>query len=149
MKHKRLNTNNKRPFPTTILLILTLLMMMAIGCTAGKNSELMTPSPDFQPLAEADLSNQSFNEEIMGEFTVKETAVTSLFYTLPNADTPYFDLSLIGPDDARHLILHSENYRTDENGGGSWKQSLTPGTYQLALTAEQSAGILSVYWGHH
>lgn len=148
MKHKRLNTNNKRPFPTTILLILTLLIMMAVGCTAGKNNEPMTPPPDFQLLAEVDLSDRPFDSEILGEFTLVETAVPTLFYTLPNADTPYFDLTLIGPDDASRLILHSEDYRTDDSGGGTWQQNLPPGTYQLILTSEPGTGILLVYWGN-
>ena len=75
-----------------------------------------------------------------------EAAVTTLFYTLPNADTAYFDLSLLGPDDDSLVILHSENYRTDASGGGTWEQSLMPGTYQLVLTAEPGPGTLSVYW---
>ena len=130
---------------TFIQFTLTLFMigLLTAGCQANQ-----TPPPGFELVSEIDLAAQSYDEAVVGEFILAETAVTTIFYTRPNADIPYFDLSLMGPDDARHLILHSENYRTDENGGGTWEQSLTPGTYQLTLTAEQSAGILSVYWGH-
>ena len=149
MKYHVSRTNTNRPFPVTSLLTLTLLLIvMAVGCTVGKNSASLTLPPDFQPLAEVNLSARPFDGEILGEFTLEETTVTTIFYTLPNTDTPYFDLSLIGPDDASLLILHSENYRTDDSGGGTWEQSLTPGNYQLVLTAEPGPGTLSVYWGH-
>jgi len=149
MKQIISQTNIKRPFPATALLMLSLLViMLAIGCTAGKKGTALTPPPDFQTLAEVDLSAHPFDGEIVGQFTLEETAVVSLFYTLPNIDIPYFDLSLIGPDDSSLTILHSENYRTDENGGGTWEQSLSPGTYRLALTSEPGPGTLSVYWGH-
>ena len=147
MNHTILNTNAKRPFLVTILLTLSLLVIvLTVDCSAGKNSASLTPPPGFQPLAEVDLSTQSFDGELLGQFSLKETAVTTIFYTLPNADTAYFDLSLSGPEDDSLVILHSENYRTDENGSGSWEQNLAPGTYRLVLTADQSSSILSVYW---
>ena len=121
------------------------IILFIASCQA--NEAKLAPPPDFQLVAEVDLSDQSYDEEIVGKFTVAETAVTTLFYTLPNADTSYFDLSLIGPADDSLVILHSENYRTDKNGGGTWEQNLTPGTYQLILTAEPGPGVLSVYWG--
>lgn len=146
MKHKIFNKHVKWPFPTTILQTLSLLLLMVIvGCTTGANGSELTPPPDFQPLAEVDLSTQFFSEEILGEFTLEETADTTIFYTLSNADT-YLRLS--GPDDASQVILHSENFRTDENGGGAWERSLTPGTYHLILTAQSGSGGLSFYWGH-
>ena len=43
---------------------------------------------------------QSFNEEALAEFTLEETAVVKIFYTIPNIDTSYFDLSLKGSDSA-------------------------------------------------
>lgn len=147
MKYKIVYANAKRPFPARTLLTLSLLMIVLIGCNADKNSASLTPPADFQPLAKVDLSTQPFDGEILGQFTLAETAVTTIFYTLPNANTSYFDLSLIGPEDENRLILHSESYRTDESGGGTWEQNLPPGTYQLVLTADPGSGILSVYWG--
>lgn len=105
----------------------------------------MTPPPDFQPLAVVDLAAQAHAAEMVGQFTVTETAVVSLFYTIPNIDTTVFDLSLSGPDGDSIVILHSEAFRTDDNGGGTWEQSLPPGEYRLLLTAPQTDGTLSVY----
>ena len=137
--------STKRTF-TKVMIILLMMGLFVAGCQS--NQAQPTPPDGFQLVAEIDLKDQAFDEEIVGEFTVVETAVTTLFYTLPNADTTYFDLKLIGPDDASYLILHSENYRTDENGGGTWEQNLVPGSYQLILTADPGPGALSVYWGH-
>ena len=82
---------------------------------------------------------------MVGEFEVAETAVITLTYLVPNVETAVFDLTLAGPED-NYVILHSEDYRTDENGGGSWEHNLTPGSYQLLLTATQTTGTVSVYW---
>jgi len=121
-----------------------IIALITVSCTANQTQQ--APPPEFQLVAEVDLAAQSYDEETVGEFTVAETAVTSIFYAIPNIDTGYFDLSLIGPDGDSYLILHSENYRTDANGGGQWEQNLSPGVYQLALTVPQSPGILSIYW---
>jgi hypothetical protein len=147
MNHKILNAKAKRPFLATNLLTLSLLMIvLIIGCNADKNSASLAPPPDFQPLAEIDLSTQPFDGEILGQFAVEETAVITIFYTIPNIDTTEFDLRLNGPNEDSYVILHSENFRTDENGGGTWEQNLAPGTYQVVLTASQTPGTLSVYW---
>lgn len=136
-------TNAQTKYFDSLIVWLFIFVLLTVSCQAQP-----TPPTDFQPVAEVDLSDHSYDEEIVGEFTVVETAVTTLFYTLPNADTPYFDLSLIGPEDDSRVILHSENYRTDESGGGTWEQNLAPGSYQLVLTADPGPGTLSVYWGH-
>lgn len=122
------------------------IILFAMSCTAGQSQQM--PPPDFQLVAQVDLSDHAYEEEIVGQFTLAETAVVTLFYTLPNANTTYFDLSLIGPEDDSLMILHSEDYHTDENGGGMWEESLAPGTYQLALTADPSGTVLSVYKGY-
>jgi len=110
-----------------LLLGLLLITLLAVGCT-GQHEQI--PS-DAQLLAEVDLAAQPHDAEAVGEFSLAETAV--------------FDLSLSGPDD-NFVVLHSEDFRTDENGGGTWEQNLAPGTYQLVLTASQTPGTLSVYW---
>ncbi|MFZ1397227.1 MAG: hypothetical protein WAS33_10040 [Candidatus Promineifilaceae bacterium] len=84
----------------------------------------------------------------MGEFTLTETAVAHIFYTIPNIDTAEFDLRLLGPNGDSLVILHSEEFRTDKSGGGTWEQSLPAGVYQLVLTASQTPGTLSVYWSN-
>ena len=80
---------------------------------------------------------------------LQETAVVRVYYTIPNLDTDYFDLRLIGPAGESHLILHSEDFITDESGGGLWEQPLAAGVYQLELSAHQTQGILSIYWAYH
>ena len=139
--------SHKRPFPATTLLLVNLLVfILAVGCTTDKQGNGLTPPPDFQLLAEVNLSTQSFDGEILGQFTLEETAVTIIFYTIPNINTTDFDLSLSGPAGSSYTILHSEDYQTDENGGGTWEQSLPPGDYSVVLTASQTPGTLSVYW---
>lgn len=129
---------------TQWLSVLFMISLLTAGCQTDPIQQ--TPPPDFQLVAEVNLSDQAYDEEIVGEFTLTETAVASIFYTIPNIDTNEFDLSLSGPDGESFVILHSENFRTDENGGGAWEQSLPAGVYQLALTASQTPGTLSVYW---
>ena len=120
--------------------------MLTVSCQADPAQP--TPPPDFQFVAEVDLSTQPHDEELLGEFTLGETAVTRIFYTIPNIDTTDFDLRLVGPNDDSFVILHSEDFRTDERGGGTWEQSLPAGDYRLVLTASQTAGTLSVYWNY-
>lgn len=139
--------NSIRQTFTQWLPALFMISLLTAGCQADPIQQ--TPPPDFQLVAEVDLSNQAYDEEIVGEFTVTETAVTTIFYTIPNIDTATFDLSLSGPNDASFVILHSEDFRTDENGGGTWEQSLPAGNYQLLLTVPQTSGTLSVYWHYN
>lgn len=67
--------------------------------------------------AEVDLSARPYDGETWAQLSLAETAVVGIFYTLPNLDTTYFDLSLIGPDGHSHLILHSEDYQTEPYPG--------------------------------
>jgi hypothetical protein len=126
-----------------LLAALFILVLFGAGCRAGQ-----APPPDRQLLSETDLSAQVHDDETVGQFTLSETAVVEISYTIPNIDTPYFDLTLHGPNGESMVILQSENYRTDENGGGSWEKSLPPGAYRLALTAAQSPGSLTIYLAH-
>lgn len=127
---------------TAVLLSgLLLIALLAVSCT-GQTDQI---PPDAELLAEVDLATQPHEAAVVGEFEVAETAVITLTYLVPDVETAVFDLTLAGPED-NYVILHSEEYRTDENGGGSWEQNLTPGSYQLLLTASQTTGTLSVYW---
>lgn len=127
-----------------------LIIILVVGCRASQNQEApLAPPADFEPIAEeVDLSARSHDGETLGQFTLAETADVGVFFSVQEIDIPYFDLSLFGPDDESWVILHSEDYRTDAEGGGLWERSLPPGTYQLVLTADQSPGILSVHWGY-
>ena len=127
-----------------------LIIMLVVGCRASQNQEAPLAAPaDFEPIAEeVNLSARSHDAETLGQFTLEETADVGVFFSIQQIDTPYIDLSLIGPDDESRVILHSEDYRTDADGGGLWEGSLPPGTYRLVLTADQSPGILSAYWSY-
>ena len=127
-----------------MMAIFFILILLTVSCQAAR-SDPATPPPDALFLAEVDLSAQSYEAETVGQFTVAETAVITIFYTLPDANTPYFDLTLNGEAADSLRILHSENYRTDQNGGGQWEKSLEPGQYDLVLTATSGSGVLSIY----
>ena len=133
--------NLKRHHLAKAAFLLLIISLMTVGCTR-QNEQI---SPDAELLTEVDLAAQPYEAAMVGEFEVAETAVITLTYLVPNVETAVFGLTLAGPEDD-YVILHSEDYRTDENGGGSWEQTLVPGSYQLLLTASQTAGTLSVYW---
>lgn len=140
----------KHRYAATYILILLVGLSLVIltivaGCTAVSRAAVQWPPQDFQLMAVVDLSTQAYEEQTLGEFTLDKTAVVGIRYTLPDVDIAYFDLSLIGPQEEKQIILHSENYRTDAHGGGEWEKSLTPGTYRLVLIADAGHGILSVY----
>lgn len=137
LRKQTANVHNKNVIGLGLFIV-----VIATSCMAVQQA---LPA-DYQLLAELNLADQDYEAETIGEFRLEETAVTSILYTIPNIDTAYFDLSLIGLDGETHLILHSEDYQTDAKGGGAWEQSLPPGVYRLVLTAHQSPGVLSVYW---
>ncbi|MCB8924144.1 MAG: hypothetical protein H6652_00800 [Ardenticatenaceae bacterium] len=126
---------------TRVVFLLLIIGPLAVSCT-GQNEQI---PPDAELLAEIDLATRPHEAAVVGEFSLAETAVITLTYLVPNVETAVFDLTLAGPED-NYVILHSEDYRTDENGGGSWEHNLTPGSYQLLLTASQTTGTVSVYW---
>jgi hypothetical protein len=143
---RQLLTKAQTKYFVPLIVGLFVFVLLTVSCQADLAQP--TPPPDFQFLAEVDLSAQPHDEELLGEFTLSETAVTNIFYTIPNIDTTNFDLRLIGPNDDSLVILHSEDFRTDEDGGGTWEQRLPAGDYRLVLTASQTAGTLSVYWNY-
>ena len=125
--------------------LLLLLPLFAGGCAAD-DGRPAAPPPNYAPMAEVDLSARAYDRETLGRVALEEATEVGIFYALPNVATPYFELSLSGPDGAGLVILRSEEFRTDQNGGGSWEAQLSPGTYALLLSSEQGAGTLSVYW---
>lgn len=96
-------------------------------------------------LAEVTLNDGPYNATTIAEFELTETAVTHLHFTLTNLETAVFDLQLQPENDASITILHAEDYRTNQDGGGDWKQTLPAGRYKLVLTAEQSRGTVNIY----
>lgn len=74
-----------------------------------------TPPDGFKLLAAADLAAQDFNEETLTGFTLGETAVVTLDYTLPDIQAD-LDLRLKGANNDTFVILHSQDFRTDGTG---------------------------------
>lgn len=147
-------TTTAVPQRSTIpLLILGLAAILITGLvlalvTLNRSGRPPDAPADFQKAAEVDLSTRPYNEETVAQFTLTHSATTTLFLTLERIDTPYLHLSLLTDDGRSLTILRGANFRTDRQGSGVWEHALPPGTYRLRLDAQQSPGILAVYWKH-
>lgn len=131
------------------LIVVLLGGILLLNTLVGQNGAAQYGPPlDFQFLAEIDLSIKTWEEAAVAQFSLAESAEVGLYFNLRSVDSASFDLSLQGPNSFQTLILHSETYRTDEAGAG-WQRNFTlpPGDYRVMLTAVQSPGVLSIYWG--
>ena len=140
------NTGSARRMTLLGLSLLIGLFALSAYLFWRQNQNNLAVAPDFQLAARVDLAARSYDGETVAQLRLEETAVVHIYYTLPNIDLTYFDLKLMGSDGTTHLILHSEDYQTDKNGGGMWEERLSSSVYQLVLTAPQTTGTLSVYW---
>lgn len=123
-------------------------MVLTTGCAGARKQDAPMAAPSaYQLLTEISLADRAHVGETLGQFTLEQTAVTGIHYAIQNIDTTYFKLSLVAENGTSYLILESKDYRTDENGGGFWQESLPPGTYHVVLSAPQSPGTVSVSWG--
>jgi hypothetical protein len=122
-----------------------LLLLLAVFAVIQAWDRRPETATDPRLLAMVDLATGPFDEVVVARFTLAETRVVQLRYSLINLDSPAFDLSLQGAERARFTILHAEQYRTSEDGGGDWQQTLPPDDYRLVLTAAQSPGTLAIY----
>ncbi len=113
------------------LLIVLLVYLFLHGGGQRENAQLAPPA-DFQLLAEIDLAARPYGLDTVAQFTLQETADVGIFYAMPNFNTAYLDLSLIGPNGERYVILHSEDLKTDAAGGGSMGAALKPGRLPAA-----------------
>lgn len=137
------------PLPALALfIVLVSLAYLFLQGRAQNQNNGAAVSSDFQPLAQVDLAARAYHGDTVVQFTLEKTAVVNIFYTIPNIDTAYFDLRLIGTEGQSYVILHSEDFKTDEAGGGLWEQGLAPGDYHLELSAPQSPAVLSIYREH-
>jgi hypothetical protein len=132
------------PAMTGFLAICTLLTLALNSLSAGNSLGKLSPPPDFEPVAQVDLSRQAYADETLTQFSLDEPASVGVFFVIRNIDTMYFDLSVAGPDDYHSIVLHGEVYSADQDGG-LWQETLRPGTYQLVLTSHQSPGTVSIY----
>jgi hypothetical protein len=103
-----------------------------------------SPPPDFESVAQIDLSTRPYSAEILAQFTLEKPAYLGVFITVQGIDTTYFDLSVIGLEGFRSTVLHGEGYNAYQDGG-LWEQNLPPGNDQIVLTSHQSQGTASVY----
>jgi hypothetical protein len=136
-------SKNNRNVSVVIAVVLMLFVAVLVATRQGNGRATPVPA-GYTVLAEVDLSSGPFADAVLGELVVGETAVTRLHLSLPNLDTPTFSLSLQAEDGTAYPVLHAENYRTNEDGGGDWQETLPPGAYQLRLTAAQSTGTVTI-----
>lgn len=134
---------------TVSLIALGLVVAALVNTIAMQNSGRQTaPPPNFQPAAQIDLSARSYNNETLAQITLDQATTLGVFFVIKDINTAYFDLSLNGPAGFHALILHSEEFRTDDVGASSLQEfALQPGEYRLLLTSWQSPGRLFVDWG--
>jgi hypothetical protein len=138
----------KHRFMGMVFVGFVLFAALSAGCTTVlQKEETPAPPPHFESLAQLDLSAGPVTDQVVGEFTLDETAEVGIFFTLQELNSDYFDLRLVTADGEEITILHGEAMRTDQNGGGLWEERLSPGAYRLLLTAHQSPGRVALYWG--
>lgn len=131
------------------LMVLGLVIAALVNAIAMQNSGRQTsPPPNFQPAAQIDLSTRSYDNETLAQITLDQATTLGVFFVIKDINTAYFDLSLNGPAGFHALILHSEEFRTDDAGASSLQEfALQPGEYRLVLSSWQSPGRLFVDWG--
>lgn len=158
-----MNKRMRKPYQVFQLAFALSLLIFSTGCAAlylqntqssagplSTNTEGGEPNKPlhFQSLAAINLAEQAYEAQTVGEFTLADPATVTIDFALEEVDASIFDLRLITPAGDSLLILHSEDFRTDRQGGGQWEQNLPAGSYQLLLTAQASHGFMSLSWGH-
>lgn len=130
-------------------LIVCLFSVVALNRLADRNSlNKFTPPQDFAPVAQVDLSTRAYSTETLAKFSLDTPDYAGVFIAIHNIDTSYIDLSVVGPDGFRSIVLHGEGYNAAQDGG-LWEQQLAPGDYQIVLTSHPSPGTASVYMKLH
>jgi hypothetical protein len=130
---------------------MTGILIFSVSCAllldyvaVNNSSHTFFPPQDFAVAAEIDLSRQAYSAEPLAEFTLDKPAYVGVFIAVRNVNTTYFDLSVVGPDGYRSVVMHGEGYRSDRDGG-LWEELLGPGTYQLVLTSNPSPGTAAIF----
>ena len=143
---KTLTTGAKTAIPimSGILAFCTILTLTLNSSASTNSSGRFSPPQDFAPVAQIDLSTRPYSSEPIALFTLDQPTYAGVFLAIQDIDTAFFDLSVEGPDGFRSLVLHGEAYNASRDGG-VWQKSLSPGTYELVLTAHQSPGTALVY----
>jgi hypothetical protein len=122
-----------------------IILTLALNRLAAQGSrDRFSPSQDFVPIAQFDLSTRVYSSERIAHFSLNETSYAGIYVAIRNIDTRYFDLTVTGPDGFQSTVVHGEGYRAGQDGG-LWEERLPPGAYQLLLTSQPSPGSVSVY----
>lgn len=141
-----LPTSDKRVLLGAV--IACVMAFVVSGCSVLRSQTAVTEPPaGYVRIAEADLATGPYDAQILAAFTLDDTAVVSIYFTLQDVDIPFLELSLSGPDGSSRVMLRSAEFKTDAAGSGQWEESLAPGAYQVLLTAEPGQGRLAVYQG--
>lgn len=137
-------SKNRINISVVVAIVLMLSAAVLIAVRQAQSQPADAP-PGHKLLAEVELTSGPFAGTELAEFGLTETAVIHLHLSLQNIATPTFALSLAGEDGSRYAILQAEDYRTNQDGGGEWQETLPPGAYRLVLDAAPSPGWLGVY----
>lgn len=145
-----ISVGTRRTIPLlTGLLALCVIVAFGLHVLAEKNPlNALTPPQGFSPIAQLDLSKQVYSSAILTRFSLQESTDIEIFIAVSRIDTPYFDLSVTGPDGFKSVVLHGEQYRADVDGG-LWRENLPAGTYQVVLRSHRSPGTASIFMKIH
>jgi hypothetical protein len=138
--------NNYAWRPIAAIVVLGIWLGIVAFQSIGQNENSLLPPATFKLAATVDLSTRSYDDHQLATLAFDEPTTLSILFTAQNVATDYLDLRLVAQSDDTLVILRSEKYRTDHDGGGLWEQFVTPGEYRLMLTAIKGSGLFTVYW---
>ena len=129
----------------TSLLAFCVIVVVMLNLSGSQNSlSRFSPPQDFEPVAQIDLSTQTYFAETLTEFSLDKPSMAGVFVVINDINTTYIDLSVTGPNGFHSIVLHGEGYNAFQDGG-LWEKNLSAGTYRVVLTSHQSPGKASVY----
>jgi hypothetical protein len=128
---------------------LALMTGILIACSSlivvlGNALNPLAPPQDFQPIAQLDLATRARTAETLWQFALDQPAEIGIYAVVQGINTTYFDLRLTGSAGFDAVILHGEDYTTDQDRV-TWSRELPPGQYRLVATACQTPGTISIY----
>lgn len=128
--------------PRPILVILLPLLVAAFVAIRVADRQ---PAPSLDQVATIDLADSAHDAAVLARFSLRAPAEVELRFTLNQVETARFDLSIAETAGARYSIVRATAFRTDEHGGGAWRQLLPAGDYRVLLSAAQGSGIVTIH----